>query len=136
MVNKKKEVGDLLKSYLQRPYYWSWGGGSGGGNATNRWPKKEDKLRKSTGRATAKPVKMLSMNSTEDYGGFESNANLRNAGLFTEDSYTTNFRTRSTATTGHFMFGDITNALSIRSTTVDYQIDRKQPKWNFNFSIG
>lgn len=131
MVNKKKNFGDLLKSYLQRPYYWSWGGSVS--NSSNRWPKKEDKLRKTNTRG--KPIQLLTVNSTDTHAVFDQKPNHREPRLFTEEASGADFNGKST-NNALYMFDDVSSVLPTRATTLDYQIDRKQPKWNFNLSIG
>ena len=76
-----------------------------------------------------------------DYNPFERNVGyddvIEKSNFFNQNSFYTGNFVRKSSVGENFTFGNVTNVLPIRTTTVDYQIDRKHSeKWNFNLPIG
>ncbi|KAL0268047.1 UNVERIFIED_CONTAM: hypothetical protein PYX00_010130 [Menopon gallinae] len=138
MVERKAagDVGHILHAYLQRPYYWSWGG-IPSANVTNKWPKKEDRLKKSsTSSARQKSVKLVPVNSTDAYNILERNQKIYEDNYFTDNGVSDFERESSSSSSStDYMIDRVTSVLPTRSSTVDYQLDVNYSKWNFSDSI-
>lgn len=133
-----ESVGQFFHAYLQNPFY-SWVGSMV--NTTHKWPRKEDRLKKTTKidrqKTTIKDAATTTTTSTTVTPTYacnicEKNQKIHQNSLFTDRNDVGDFERRSSS---HFMFDRVTSVLPTRSTTVDYHVELKHQKWNFNVSI-
>lgn len=131
-----ESVGHLFLAYFQNPVWI----GSRMVNGTHKWSKKDDRYKKTTKLDRQKTIKETTSTSTTTTSATptyycnicEKNQKIHQNSLFTDRNDVGDFERKSSS---HFMFDRVTSVLPTRSTTVDYHVELKHQKWNFNVSI-